>query len=173
MLYVGVFDRRIVILNEHFLEELDGEGRLANTTIPHNNQLVRRYIFIRWFGHDSQRNQAPKYVPQTFNIAAIPTREQLSNKIDAINEFRIFLGTNQTTLTFHVQGLAKTVIKTPGFATGFTAESRSKWIQIYGEVNSERSTISRDFHTDGNQSINMVNGEKIPIARLAINQTVL
>ena len=37
---VGVFDGRIILVNEVVLNQLDGEGGLADASSPHNNKLV-------------------------------------------------------------------------------------------------------------------------------------
>lgn len=37
MLNVGIFYCWIVILNEHFLEKLDGQGAFPHTPVPYNH----------------------------------------------------------------------------------------------------------------------------------------
>jgi hypothetical protein len=53
VLYVAVFYGGVVVRNEQLLEELNGEGALAHSPIPHYHQLICLQVVIWGSGHGS------------------------------------------------------------------------------------------------------------------------
>lgn len=59
MLYVAVFYGGVIVSDEQLLEELNGEGTLADASIPHHHQLISKQVVIWVSGHG--RSPTPPY----------------------------------------------------------------------------------------------------------------